>query len=105
MHRYIVFISASLLLLAGCKQSESGYTTVAVYPTAQQCGVNEQRLACDQVAAYLRNTLKLQSGQPIIVSSVGSDPLPKEDPSLDRIAATLTAADFKDVRTARFDLR
>ncbi len=94
-----------LLALAGCKELPPDYTTVAVYPTTQRCGVNDQMLVCGEVAAYLRDTLKLKLGRQIIVSSVGSDPLPKEDQSLEKIAETITAAGFKDVRTARFDMQ
>lgn len=91
------------LVLAACKPPEPSFTTVAVYPSTQQCGVDEQRMSCKDIAAYLRDTLKLKPERQVIVSSVGSDPLPKEDPSLERIAETITAAGFKDVRTARFD--
>jgi hypothetical protein len=100
-----VFFVTLLLVLAGCKQPEPDYTTVAVYPTTQQCGVNEQMMSCDKVAAYLRDTLKIKPGRQVVVSSVGIDPLPKEDQSLEKIAETITAAGFKDVRTARFDMK
>ncbi len=94
-----------LLLLTGCKPPEPDYTTVAVYPTTQQCGVNEQMMPCQKVAAYLRDTLKIKPERQVIVSSVGIDPLPKDDSSLDKIAETITAIGFKDVRTARFDVK
>jgi len=94
-----------LFTLSGCKEPPPDYTTVAVYPTAQRCGVDKQMMVCDDIAAYLRDTLKLKPERQIVVSSVGSDPLPKDDPSLNLIAATITAAGFKDVRTARFDLQ
>lgn len=100
-----VFCLMSVLLLSGCKQPEPDYTTVAVYPTTQQCGVNEQMMTCDKVAVYLRDTLKLPPQRQVFVSSVGIDPLPKEDTSLEKIAETITAAGFKDVRTARFDMQ
>ncbi len=93
------------VMLAGCKQPEPDYTTVAVYPTTQQCGVNEQMMTCDKVAAYLHDTLKIKAERQVIVSSVGIDPLPKEDQSLEKIAETITAVGFKDVRTARFDVK
>jgi|GEM_PF-2228993 len=93
------------LLIVGCKEPEPDYTTVAVYPSTQQCGINEQMMTCDKVAAYLHDTLKLAPTRQVIVSSVGSDPLPKEDQSLEQIAATIAAVGFKDVRTARFDLQ
>jgi hypothetical protein len=94
-----------LLMLASCKEPEPDYTTVAVYPTTQQCGIDEQMMTCDKVAAYLHDTLKLSPTKRIVVSSVGSDPLPKEDQSLEKIAETITAVGFKDVRTARFDVQ
>ena len=100
----ISFVLLSVML-AACKQPEPDYTTVAVYPTTQQCGVNEQMMTCDKVAAYLHDTLKIKSERQVIVSSVGSDPLPKEDQSLEKIAETITAVGFKDVRTARFDVK
>jgi hypothetical protein len=62
-------------------------------------------MTCDKVAAYLRDTLKIKLSRQVIVSSVGIDPLPKEDQSLEKIAETITAAGFKDVRTARFDVK
>ena len=98
-------LAPMLMLLAGCKQPEPDYTTVAVYPSKQQCGVNEQMMPCQDVAAYLRDTLKIKPERQVIVSSVGIDPLPKEDQSLEKIAETITAAGFKDVRTARFDMK
>lgn len=94
-----------LLLLTSCKQPEPDFTTVAVYPTTQQCGINEQMMSCGAVAAYLRDTLKIKPTRQVIVSSVGIDPLPKEDLSLEKIAETITAVGFKDVRTARFDVK
>jgi hypothetical protein len=94
-----------ILLLTSCKEPEPDYTTVAVYPTTQRCGINEQMMTCDKVAAYLHDTLKIKPDRQIIVSSVGADPLPKEDQSLEKIAATITAIGFKDVRTARFDMQ
>lgn len=98
-------LTTILFTLAGCKPPEPAYTTVAVYPSRQQCGIEEQMMACGEVAAYLRDTLKLKPDRLIYVSSVGSDPLPKEDTSLEKIADTITAAGFKDVKTARFDLQ
>jgi hypothetical protein len=98
-------LALPLLVLAGCKQPEPDYTTVAVYPTTKQCGVNEQMMTCDKVAAYLHDTLKIKPERQVIVSSVGIDPLPKEDQSLEKIAETITALGFKDVRTARFDVK
>ncbi len=92
------------VMLAGCKPPEPDIT-VGVYPTTQQCGINEQMMTCDKVAAYLHDTLKIKPERQVIVSSVGSDPLPKEDQSLEKIAETITAVGFKEVRTARFDLQ
>jgi hypothetical protein len=102
-----LLLSASLVVLAiaGCKQPEPDYTTVAVYPSQQQCGVEEKMMSCGEIAAYLRDTLKLRPERLVYVSSVGSDPLPKEDTSLERIAETITAVGFKDVRTANFDVK
>jgi hypothetical protein len=99
----LVRLAPLLLVLASCKEAEPDYTTVAVYPTTQQCGINEKMMACGAVAAYLHDTLKLSPTRQVIVSSVGIDPLPKEDQSLEKIAETITAVGFKDVRTARFD--
>jgi hypothetical protein len=99
----LLWLAPLLLLTAGCKQPEPDYTIVAVYPSTQRCGVNEQMMTCGEVAAYLRDTLKLKPERQVTVSSVGIDPLPKEDQSLEKIAETITAAGFKDVRTARFD--
>lgn len=101
----VMLLAPLLLILTSCEQPEPDYTTVAVYPTTQQCGINEQMMTCGQVAAYLRDTLKIKPDRQVIVSSVGIDPLPKEDLSLEKIAETITAVGFKDVRTARFDVK
>jgi hypothetical protein len=101
----LILLAPLLLILVSCKDPEPDYTTVAVYPTTQQCGINEQMMTCDQVAAYLRDTLKIKPTRQVIVSSVGIDPLPKDDLSLEKIAETITAVGFKDVRTARFDVK
>lgn len=99
-------LSAGLLcVLSGCKEPEPDYTTVAVYPTTQQCGVNEQMMVCAEVGTYLRDTLKIKPERQVIVSSVGSDPLSKEDASLNVIAAKIRESGFKDVRTANFDVK
>ncbi|MGC3982574.1 MAG: hypothetical protein QM808_15100 [Steroidobacteraceae bacterium] len=74
------------LVLAGCKESEPDYTTVAVYPSQQRCGINEQMMICGDVGTYLRDTLKLKPERQVIVSAVGVDPLPKDDRSLEIIA-------------------
>lgn len=95
----------SLLGLSACKEPKPDYTTVAVYPSKQKCGVEEKMMDCGEVAVYLRDSLKLGANRLIYVSSVGGDPLPKEDTSLEKIAATITAIGYKDVRTARFDLK
>ena len=96
---------AVALSLCACKELPPDYTTVAVYPSQQRCGIEEQLMICGDVAAYLRDTLKLNQDRQVIVSEVGSDPLPKEDTSLELIAASITAVGFKDVRTARFSLQ
>jgi hypothetical protein len=100
----LVHLVPVLLVLAACKQPEPDHTTVAVYPSTQQCGIDEQMMTCDKAAAYLHDTLKLKPDHQVIVSSVGIDPLSKEDQSLEKIADTITAVGFKDVRTARFDV-
>ncbi len=106
MNSRTVFCLVSLLLaLSGCKPADRDHTTVAVYPSQQQCGVEEKMMPCGEIAAYLRDTLKLKPERLVYVSAVGSDPLPKEDTSLEKIAATLTAAGFTDVRTANFDVK
>ena len=101
----LFYLACVLLVLAGCKQPETDYTTVAVYPSQRQCGIDDKMMPCQEVAAYLRDTLKLPPEHQVVVSSVGIDPLPKEDNLLDKIAETISAAGFHDVRTARFDLK
>lgn len=94
-----------VMLLAACAPADPGYTTVAVYPSRQQCGIDERMMSCPEVAVYLRDTLKLQPDRLVYVSAVSSDPLPKGDASLDSIAKSLADVGFKDVRTANFDLK
>lgn len=95
----------ALCTLTGCNVDEQESITVAVYPTTQRCGINEQMMICGEVGAYLRDTLKLKPDRSIIVSAVGIDPLPKDDNSLNKIAETIKAVGFKDVRTANFDVQ
>ncbi len=101
----LLFILPLFVTLAACKPADPDHTTVAVYPSQQQCGGEEKMMSCGEIAAYMRDTLKLNPERRVFVSSVGSDPLPKEDSSLEKIAETITAAGFKDVRTSRFDFQ
>jgi hypothetical protein len=90
--------------LAACKEPEPQYTTVAVYPSTLACVVNDVSVACQEIAIYLRDTLKLKPDRQIIISAVFSDPINKESPLLDQIAEGVRKVGYKDVRTANFDL-
>jgi hypothetical protein len=94
-----------LCALTGCGQLPEESVIVAVYPSRQQCGIDQKMMKCGEIAAYLRDTLKLKTDREVVVSAVSSDPLPKRDDSLDRIAVTIRDAGFKDVRTANFDMK
>ena len=99
---------AIVMLLSGltaCKEPEPDYTTVAVYPSTLACVVKEVPVQCEQVAIYLRDTLKVGANHQIIVSEVSSDPVSKEDVLLDRIADGVRKIGYKNVRTSSFDLK
>ena len=101
----LLTLALTLCTLAGCNVKDQEAITVAVYPTTQRCAVQEQTVDCAQVGTYLRDTLKLKPEREVVASFTGMDPGSKDDPILDRIAAEIRAAGFKNVRTARFDLQ
>lgn len=78
---------------------------MVVYQTTQRCTIKDQPVDCAQVAAYLRDTLKIKPERQVVVSFTGADSGSKEDPILDAVAAEVRTAGFKDVRTARFDFK
>lgn len=94
-----------LLLLAGCDTSQYESVIVGVYPSRQQCGVGQEFMKCGEVAAYLRDTKKVKPQREIVVSAVSSDPLPKTDRSLEKIAQTIRDAGYTDVRAVNFDFK
>lgn len=94
-----------LPVLSACNLQEEESVIVAVYPSRQQCGIEKQMMKCGEVAAYIHDTLKIQSGRRVVVSAVGIDPLPKDDRSLGKIAETIRAQGYTDVRTANFDMK
>jgi hypothetical protein len=100
----VAFVSAVLAGLSACSMSEDVYATVAVYPSKQQCAIDEQYMNCGEVGEYLRDTLKVGRNRVIFVSAVGMDPIPKDDTSLDLIAQRIRNVGYTDVRTANFDL-
>lgn len=98
----LLVVAQSSLAACGLKQEDS--VIVAVYPSKQQCGIEKSMMKCGEIAAYLRDTLKVRPERRVVVSAVGSDPLPKEDKSLGKIAETIRKVGYKDVRTANFEL-
>ena len=101
----IRFIVCCAVLLAGCDTSQYESVVVAVYPSRQQCGIDKEMRKCGEMAAYLRDTLKIKATRRVVVSAVSADPLPKNDHSLDKIAETLKTAGYTNVRTANFDVK
>jgi hypothetical protein len=100
-----VLLFLNMLLLTGCGLQPEESVIVAVYPSRQQCGVEQQMMSCKEIAAYLHDRLKLKTDKKVVVSAVGIDPLPKDDTSLNKIAATIKDLGFQDVRTANFDVK
>ncbi|HVY22441.1 MAG TPA: hypothetical protein VG962_03735 [Steroidobacteraceae bacterium] len=101
-----VLIPVIALLLAGCDMSRYEPVTVAVYPSTHSCSINNNKLDCETVGAYLRDTMKVSLKRHIDVSYTGADPpATKDDPMVDQVANTVRAAGYKDVNAARFDLR
>lgn len=99
-----------IAMLAACdvNMNQEAPFTVVVYPVAKRCTVKpteqEVEVDCMQVGVYLRDTLKINPARQVDVSLSGSDNVPKEDQSVDKVAELIRAAGFKDVRTWRFGL-
>jgi hypothetical protein len=102
--RILSFIGV-LALLPGCGLQQPESVIVAVYPSRQQCGVKKEMMKCGEIAAYLSDTLKLKTDREVVVSAVSSDPLPKLDKSLDKIAQTIRDRGYKKIRTVNFDMK
>jgi hypothetical protein len=100
-----ILFGALALMLTGCDTSQYESVIVGVYPSRQQCGIDKEMMKCGEIAAYLRDTLKIKPERRVVVSAVSSDPLPKNDTSLNKIAVTIRDVGFKDVRTANFDVK
>lgn len=101
----VLLIGTALTVLSGCELPQNESVIVAVYPSRQQCGINKERMTCGEIAAYLHDTLKVKSDRRVVVSAVGADPLPKNDTSLDKIAETIRAVGYTNVRTANFNMK
>jgi hypothetical protein len=110
--KYILslIVIAVASLVTGCGVNQEVPLTVVVYPITKRCTVKpavqdpEQQVDCMQLGTYLRDILKINATRQINVSLSGSDNVPKEDPSIDRVAELIRAAGFKDVRAYRFGL-
>jgi biopolymer transport protein ExbD len=102
--RALIFRMFLLLSLSGCHVDQSPPLTITVYPSAQRCVIKDQPVECKELGNYLRDTLKVRSTRQIDVSLSGSDTVPKDDRSIDRIAELIRAAGYEDVRTWRFGL-
>ncbi len=91
-------------LLTGCKPPPKE-VVVAVYASTMACVINDKPVRCEETAIYLRDTLKTPANRRIIISAVSSDPLPKDNPLIDRIAEGVRKVGYTDVRTANFDFK
>jgi hypothetical protein len=101
-------VTAAALATTACGVNQEVPLSVVVYPSVKRCTVvqhdKEQEVECAQLGVYLRDTLKINAGRQINVSFSGSDTVPKEDSSIDRVAELIRASGFKDVRAYRFGL-
>jgi len=99
---------AAAISIASCGVNQEAPLSVVVYPNVKRCTVvqheKEQEVECMQLGVYLRDTLKINAARQINVSFSGSDTVPKEDPSIDRVAELIRQSGFKDVRAYRFGL-
>ena len=102
---FAIAATAAALAASGCDGSQQEPITVAVYARAGRCTVKEQDVPCNEVAAHLKDTLKIALGREIDVSLTGGEDVPKEDKSIDLIAESIRALGYKDVRTWRFDTK
>ncbi len=97
-----------VIAITGCNLEQEKPITVVVYPVAKRCAISqqdkEQDVDCTQLGTYLRETLKISASRQINVSLSGSDPTPKDDKTIDRIAEQIRATGYKDVRAYRFGL-
>jgi hypothetical protein len=101
-------VAVAALAVTGCGVNQEKALSVVVYPSVKRCTVvqqeKEQAVECTQLGVYLRDTLKISAGRRINVSFSGSDSVPKEDSSIDRVAELIRASGFTDVRAYRFGL-
>jgi hypothetical protein len=99
---------AAAIAVTACGINQEMPISVVVYPAVKRCTVvqqeKEQEVECMQLGVYLRDTVKVNAERQINVSFSGSDSVPKEDPSIDRVAELIRASGFKDVRAYRFGL-
>ncbi len=93
-----------MMTLAACNLEHDTPVSVVVYPTIKRCAIKEQPVDCGQLGIYLRDTLKIDANRRVDVSVAGTDPISKDDKSIDRIADLIRAAGYKDVRALRFGL-
>ena len=109
-NRASIHALAALIVMtcAACNVNQELPLNVVVYPKVKRCTVvqqeKEQEIECTQLGTYLRDTLKINAARQINVSFSGTDNVPKEDQSIDRVAELIRASGFKDVRAFRFQM-
>ena len=100
-----IFIASFAVLLAACNVEQYEPIAVAVYPSTKTCTIKDKPLDCGKMADYVRDTLKAKADREISVSYAGSEAVPKDDTSLEQIAALIKTAGYVNVRVIRFDMK
>jgi hypothetical protein len=94
--------------VAACDVNQEMPLTVVVYPIVKKCAIKqqekEQEVECAKLGTYLHETLKVSANRQINVSLTGTDPVSKDDKSIDNVAELIRTAGYKDVRTWRFGM-
>jgi hypothetical protein len=98
-------IALCFLTLAACNAERFEPVHIAVYPSTMSCAIKDTPLDCSQLPDYLANTLKVTANREITVSFAGTEEVPKEDKSIDRIAELIRKAGYKNVNVYRFGLK
>lgn len=104
MRHLVLYCLCLAGLLTGC-QPPPKEVIVAVYASTLACVINDKPIRCEETAIYLRDTLKIPANRRIYISAVSSDPVPKDNPLLDRIAEGVRKVGYTDVRTSNFDFK
>jgi hypothetical protein len=100
-----IFSVLIIVTLAGCNAEQYQSLNIAVYPSVKRCMIAEKLMQCEQLPAYLRDTLKIAANRDITISYAGTETVEKGDTSIEQIGELIKAAGYQKVRAVRYEMK